>query len=482
MNLLLRLHSNWSQQDVDPTTGALFDYDLVSKDGLPAPSANLLLHPQADIVPFPVYFPSLYSVLARLKALDIQSKQVDLNASQSGQQAAIARNLAKEKVSVLTTYVTKAGPALGKEGLELLLPYITELFENPATCVQAAWSLFEPVSQILGPVDTTKRLLPHLTRLFDGEELTRKHMKLYHRTFVIQLLVRLGATSFLQHFTTLLIEASAGYKNFSGDEVDRQISNDPDGFGNNGMGEEDFPSVFVDEGVLDDTALPPVAMEKTPEEPDTKGVAVAEEALADDEWAHGDLEDARSDSGSADHISEDRTDSHSFGSADQADMFAAETASMGSVEANEELLGRSVGRLSVHSVSRLLQEEHERNAASGGDVSSLDGAEVSPRRRASNGSTSEQEDEAGTDSKGEDVAATALVRSETEEFTTSILDSGSIDYNISDVAAETLKWLSHRLGPVLTAKWLSRNLLRMLALCYYGEEQLEPSSKDGEYS
>lgn len=368
------------------------------------------------------------------------------------------RGLAKEKVSILAKYLNKNASVLGFEGLELIMPYIVELFEDAATGVQAAWCLFNSMAQALGLCKTAKFFLPLLTAMFSDESTTLKHMKLYHRSYILQLIVRLGLDTFLTTFSTLLVEASAAYKNFTGDEFERQVSSDPD------LLEGEPPQPFLD-----------VFREGGNEQ-------VYDTAENDNDREHDDLEECHNGDDVFPQAVDDIPDVEEAAEAlheDEEDSCSSHTSADELSEPVEDISGKSLGRISVHSMSRLIEDDKLRHHHQCSDDE--------------NGANEDDENgikPSGTASSSPDKISMSDVVADTDidEFSSSILDhsgNGSSrgvakEYNISDVAAESIKWLAHRLGPVLTAKYLSRNLLRMLNLCYLGEEQLEIVTNDSE--
>ena len=213
-------------------TSLLFEYPMVNSLGLLPPSPALLLQPYTNILPFPEYFADLYSVLSQIKDIDqeITLEKEDVTKPKL-EKNKIEKVLARKKVEVIEKFLKRNYGKITQEGFELILPYIEELFQDQYTTVQAAWSLLNIVGKDLGPQRVTKALLPYLTRLLDGEDSTPKHMKLYHRTFLVQILLRLGVEKFLIHFATLLVEAVAGYKDFvvsDGNPTQDDIDEDDD--------------------------------------------------------------------------------------------------------------------------------------------------------------------------------------------------------------------------------------------------------------
>lgn len=160
---------------------------------------------------------------------------------------------------------------------------------------------------------------------------------------------------------------------------------------------------------------------------------------------------------------------------------------------NSDILSKSFGRASLHSISHLVVQDGPGDDCSNGGIEEpvLYGDPVNDvgitctldnSRNSSNLTENSDKGEKSDEEGRATEPVSPMVRSETQELAHSIMDSaGNFECNICDVAAETIKWLAHRLGPLLTAKHLSRNLLRMLGLCYLGQDQLQPSTKPGLY-
>ena len=103
---------------------------------------------------------------------------------------------------------------LSQEELVVILPCLKNLLEDVSTAIMAAWFLFEPLAKALGPSKANHHLLSPIISIYEGHDQTSKHLKLYHRTFLQFLIVRFGTNSFLRYFSTYLIEAVGGYKDY----------------------------------------------------------------------------------------------------------------------------------------------------------------------------------------------------------------------------------------------------------------------------
>lgn len=187
----------------------------MNKDGLPPPTPLQLLLPHVDVLPFPEYFPDLYQCLCDLKQKDSEVRDIEWKCKKNLiEKSKLIKILSREKVAILQRFLELYQGRLEQEGLTLILPYVEELFENKDTSVQAAWSLFSLIGQEIGPQETNKKFTPFLVKLFNVENPTPKHMKLYSKSFIIQLLLRLGLKTFFSHFSTLLVEAVSGFKDY----------------------------------------------------------------------------------------------------------------------------------------------------------------------------------------------------------------------------------------------------------------------------
>ncbi|PVD25475.1 hypothetical protein C0Q70_13131 [Pomacea canaliculata] len=431
--------------------------------GFPPPSPSLFLHPLCQILPFPSYFCELHACLSSIKAVDAAMQEAKRGFLSFVEKSSFLLMLFAQ-VPIMETFLVAHGDKLGEEGLEVVMPLIQSLFSDKLTTVQASWGLFNLVSRILGPGETGYKFLPNLTALFMECPASAKHVKLYHRTFLTQLLLRLRLQPFLHHFATLLVEAVAGYKDFPmpnrfypSEELIEEMET---------MNEE---LIQEKPWSVSDSLHPAPVMDV--ERRSHEDIDEADEEIPDGTVASSRMINGVSDEFSDEMYLDDQTNDivefelDSEGDERETGIHLSAESEVG--EGGEE----NAEKCSIHSISNILCLRTSTQQSQGQDTEEED---VPKAGSASN--LSSNIDNIFGSGANKNMTET-MKRSETEDLMSSLSqNSPSSIVNIRHIAADSVKWLAHKLGPVLAARYLSRNLVRMLPLCYLGDLQLQPCS------
>jgi len=353
-------------------------YPAVSAFGLPLPSPQQLLNPLMSPVPFPSCFPPLLQTLSRCRSL--QSQLAMLTTTHPIKMAEHITTVSEFCVLLVARSLSPMLPSLSPDCLELVTPLVTSLLQFSHTAVFSSWLLLDKVSSTLGPDKTRSSFLEPVTALYLNGSPTAKHAKLYHRSFLMTLIVRFKLKVFLENFTNYLVEAVGGYKDLEWDT------------GRQGL----------DQSIRSD---------KREEVGDSLASQVSETMVGE----------------------KGQVECETFS---EGEVFAFDSL-------DEQLVAGKGGAVALPAeVLETLAHNLNRNKA--GEEDSL--TEVLDLAR-----------------------FTKVVDNEVEKR-----DS---EGNISTVAGESVLWLAHRLGPVLACRFLTRNLLRMLGLCFLGEEGVRDTGR-----
>ncbi|XP_073974204.1 WD repeat domain 81 isoform X2 [Rhodnius prolixus] len=399
------------------------EFPSITETGVPPPSAHQLLQPlltSSCLVHFPKVFPRLYTVLVstisytRALAELTSTTLIDITSQ------VIIRKISELKVKNLANNIEQLLDE-NDASLDLILPYILDMLRSPQTDVLAAWYLFDHIARALGPKKTNKVLLEPMLHLYDGEHpseplLLKKRIKLYHRSFLIRLTVRFGLATFLESFIVPLVEAVGGYHDYDQ---------------NNSGTHSHLACCEVEEAVEADVNMP-----LSPLDEDSSADS---EKASSSQQTHADLPD--------DNV--------------EPEVFHFEE------DSNEE--SSKIGPKSAISLQNLLIENLDPQA-----LDERESEESNVRLNEGN-----REGDAFTSEGSWRRKSYANVKHLHLDCDPPDVEYSKVvvDMEVCEVSAESVIWLSHRLGPVLTARHLSRNLLRMLALCYAGNlAPVAPSS------
>uniref|UniRef100_UPI003AAE3DE2 WD repeat-containing protein 81 n=1 Tax=Centroberyx gerrardi TaxID=166262 RepID=UPI003AAE3DE2 len=488
LETLLLIHKHSRRADTcaevpDCPRPRLFKYDPIY-EGLPPPNPCQLLSPIVTPIPFPTYFPALHHF--------IFSYQAKMETTCSLQGRDVVFHLWQQLETLLRGNITA-------EGLEILLPFVLALMLEESTAVYAAWYLFEPISRVLGPRNASKYLLKPLVSVYENPHCLRGRFYLYTDCFILQLIVRLGLQAFLSNLLPHVLQVITGFESCisgSGGEACKGLRG-----GTCNLGEEEEEDFQCSDGRPSSGSVSGKVGGSTG---GSGGVGVVGDTGLVDYSSGISLSDQV-------FLSEAEDFQNGFYVNSGAGVAAGKQQSQNSAAKDQDQESLSVGKLSDKSSTSELSLG---DGDSTRDRASLKSADSSQDlKQASEGEeggeleeeemTENNEGKEGTDDPNvpsleltlsgctEDSGATVatlegefvngmaleetekgIVGEEEDEEHDPAEDSEEKEQKILlDTVCKTVRWLSAKLGPTVTSRYVARNLLRLLTTCYVGPEK-----------
>ncbi|KAG5877633.1 hypothetical protein JTB14_030031 [Gonioctena quinquepunctata] len=443
---------------IDKSNSMKFTYPAVSDMGLPPPCAHLLLEPLLHcVIPFSTHFPKLYKLLHNLKEFKYVAMELDILYlfECNGQMCSEFEPLEKAKTLLYQT-IAECKVKTSLKHLEILLndlnintdgeiisilvPHIKDLIEDAPTSVLAAWYLFEPISRVLGPHKSSQYLLDSLLKLYENDyneihlPYIGKVAKIYHHSFLLCLMIRLGLKCFLNNFIVPLVEAVGGYKNC--ELVDFILHNHSEKTVKKASHLKTIDSEQMDISGSDDSSSSDkqVISEREKKAPDEEIFEFEDDKNEDDQMKF-----------LIEHLQLNVSSDLPYNNLSIEEGLDANLTD--SIEDLGEIIPPS-----------------ERNIESG--ISLKSPTIPIPLSYHNNVMNISCEIGSRNDEGIKTHSSDSFLSCEPQK----VLHKSK--HKISEISSDSLIWLSHRLGPLLTARYLSRNLLKMLALCYIGKDNL----------